>query len=249
MDVTRYDALTSAELQALLDLPAVVTFDSVASTMDMAHSLAERGASAGTLVLADAQTHGRGRGGRSWTSLPGAGILMTLIERPHDAAAIEVLSLRIGLRAARVLDRFAGEKVDVKWPNDLMLHDRKLAGILVEARWRDGRPEWAAIGLGLNIALPHGVTNAAALGTGTPRLQVLRELIPALRAAAMARGPLDQRELAEFAARNWARGRLARAPSPGIVVGLTPRGALLVQTGTGTETCVSGSLVLEGVDT
>jgi BirA family transcriptional regulator, biotin operon repressor / biotin---[acetyl-CoA-carboxylase] ligase len=243
-----YDGLTSSALASLLDLPAVIVFEAVESTMDEAHARAESGSPAGTLVLAETQRKGRGRGGRPWTSPPGAGIWLTLLERPSDASAIEVLSLRLGLRAARVLDRFAGERVAVKWPNDLMLADRKVAGILVEARWRDRRPEWAAIGFGVNLSAPPDVDRAASLGEGTARLELLAELVPALRAGAAARGRLDDGELAAFAERDWARGRMARAPRAGRVAGIAADGALLVETPAGLEACSSGSLVLDGMD-
>ena len=106
-----YDGRAGASLVRLLDLPRVEVFDSVTSTMDVAHHLAESGAPAGTLVLAEEQTAGRGRSGRSWTSAAGAGIWLSILERPRDAAATETLSLRVGLRAARVLDRWAASPV------------------------------------------------------------------------------------------------------------------------------------------
>src|SRR5688572_8245425 len=119
--------------------------------MDVANALAGEGAPAGTLILADAQLAGRGRSGRRWESNSGDGIWMTLIERLNDVSAIDVLSLRIGLRAARALDRFAGVRVGLKWPNDMYLPAGKLGGILVESRWRGPRPEWTAIGIGINV--------------------------------------------------------------------------------------------------
>src|SRR6185436_16510341 len=100
------------------------------------------GAPAGTVVLADAQRGGRGRGGRRWASPPGVGVWLTLVERPADHAALEVLSLRLGLHAAAAVERFAarggGGPVRLKWPNDLYVGEGKLAGVLVEVRWRDG---------------------------------------------------------------------------------------------------------------
>lgn len=248
MSGATYDGASAGELAAMLDLPAVAIFESLGSTMDEAHALAEQGAPGGTLVLAETQEKGRGRGGRSWTSLPGSGIWLTLIERPPDASAIDVLSLRLGLRAAPVLDRFSGERVGVKWPNDLMLGDRKLAGILSEARWRDGRPEWVAIGVGVNVSLPPRVERAASLKPGTQRLDVLAELVPALRSGATARGRLSERELAAFAERDRGRGRLARTPRPGRVTGISADGALLIATPDGIESCAVGSLTFEEVD-
>lgn len=244
-----YDGATEGELARRLDLPRVVLYDTIPSTMDVAHALAHEGAPSGTLVLADAQTRGRGRGGTSWMSDSGAGVWMTLVERPSNLAAIEVLSLRIGLRAAHVLDRFAGQRVQIKWPNDLMLADGKVAGILVEARWREQRPEWVAIGVGINLAPPAEYLRGASLGAGHRRTDVLEELLPAMRAAARVVGPLVDSDLEAFASRDWARGRRAVAPCAGVVTGLSRHGALLIQTLDGTVACASGSLVLEGAET
>ena len=203
-----------------LSLPRVVVLDEVDSTMDVANDLAAEGATAGTLVLADAQLSGRGRAGRRWESKAGEGIWLTLLERPNDALALDVLSLRLGIRVARALDRFSSVPVQLKWPNDLFLAGGKLGGILVESRWRGNRPEWTAIGVGVNVrgVRYHG---AAALGAVASRLEVLGELIPAIRAAAAARGHLSEAELAEFALRDIAIGRNAREPVAGRVTGIT----------------------------
>ena len=106
-------------LERLLDLPRVDLLDSTTSTLDVAHRIAAEGAASGTLVIANEQTAGRGRGGKTWRSLPGAGIWLTLIERPADTSGLGVLSLRVGLAAAQALDRFASEPILLKWPNDL----------------------------------------------------------------------------------------------------------------------------------
>ena len=244
-----YDGATERELARRLDLPRVALYTTIDSTMDVAHALANEGAPSGTLVLADAQTRGRGRGGKSWMSGAGAGVWMTLVERPNNLEAIDVLSLRIGLRVARAFDRFAAQTVQIKWPNDLMLADGKVAGILVEARWREQRPEWVAIGIGVNLAPGAEGLGGASLGVGLRRTDVLEELLPAMRAAARVVGPLDEGDLEAFASRDWARGRRAILPHAGVVTGLSPDGALLIQTLDGTVACASGSLVLEGAET
>ncbi|HEX4934808.1 MAG TPA: biotin--[acetyl-CoA-carboxylase] ligase, partial [Gemmatimonadaceae bacterium] len=233
------------ELARLLDLPRVAWLAEVPSTMDVADRLARDGAPGGTLVLADTQTSGRGRGGRAWASPAGGGIWMTLIERPLDASGLGVLSLRVGMRAAAALDRFAGTRVALKWPNDLMLQEGKLGGILVEARWREQRPEWVSIGIGLNLVQPP-VAGGAALPAGARREEVLGDLLPALRGAAAASGPLTAHELASYASRDWAYGRRVTSPQAGIVAGLSAAGMLLIETPDGIVACRSGSLVLEG---
>lgn len=240
------DGRDAALLARELALPRVLLLDQVPSTMDVAHAAAAEGASAGTLVLADAQSAGRGRGGRRWASAPGSGIWLTLIERPDDAEALSVLSLRLGLAAAPVLERWAGDRVQLKWPNDLMVRGRKLAGILVEARWRDSRAEWVAIGMGVNVAAPNE-SAVAGLPGATTRAEVLAELVPALRAAVRTRGLLTMAELEAWAGRDFGAGKRCSAPAHGEVVGIDASGALLVAAaGEATPRAFrEGSLLLE----
>ena len=232
------DALARA-----LDLPRVVALEAVGSTMDEAHALATDGAPAGTLVLAEAQLAGRGRGGRPWRSAPRAGIWMTLIERPRGGEALEVLSLRVGLALAPVLERWMPRPIQLKWPNDLLVEHKKLAGVLIEARWRDARPDWVAIGVGINLVLPTTEETAIALHAADP-FDVLAEAVPAIRSAAFATGALSDRELAAFAARDLARGRRLEAPTVGTARGISAAGELLVETAEGVQPCRAGSLVL-----
>jgi BirA family biotin operon repressor/biotin-[acetyl-CoA-carboxylase] ligase len=229
----------------MLELPRVELLESTTSTLDVAHRLAARGAPAGTLVIANEQTAGRGRGGKSWQSSPGAGLWLTLIERPSDSSGLGVLSLRVGLAAAEALDRFATEPIRLKWPNDLYIDQGKLGGILVEARWREQAVEWVAIGLGVNVQAPKNIETAAGLEPGTDRLDVLGDLIPAVLAASRATGPLQADEMEKFDARDLARGRRCVEPAVGRVAGITPTGELLVALADSVAPFRSGSLVLE----
>src|SRR5438874_2355852 len=158
--------MTAEMLARTLSLPRVELFDQVGSTLDVAHDLAAVGAPAGTMIVADAQTGGRGRMGRAWRSEPGGGVWMTVIERPTDGLALETLSLRVGLLVAPALDALAASPIRLKWPNDLYVGDRKLAGILIEARWREGRPDWVAIGVGINLRPPVDEGQAIGLRDG-----------------------------------------------------------------------------------
>jgi BirA family biotin operon repressor/biotin-[acetyl-CoA-carboxylase] ligase len=245
-DIAKYDGHDAASLAARVGVPRVVVFDSTASTMDDAHGLAAVGAPAGTVVLADRQTAGRGRAGRRWASESGQGIWTTIIERPNDTAALDVLSIRLGVKLARVLDRYAGARVGLKWPNDLYVAGGKVAGLLVEARWRARRIDWVAIGVGVNLRVPGGVATAAGLAGDIARLDVLAELIPAVRASAAGRTVLTASELEEFTGRDIAAGRACVDPAPGIVRGITPEGKLLVETATGVQAFRDGSLTLAG---
>ena len=240
-----YAGVDEATIAARCGVPRVALFDEVTSTLDVAHPLARGGAPAGTLILAERQTAGRGRNGRAWASEEGAGIWSTLIARPADEAALDVLSLRVGLALAQALEAFTDDELRLKWPNDLMLDRGKLAGILIESRWREERVDWVAIGIGINCRLPRDVPHARALGEGVDRLNVLAAFVPAVRAAAEAHGALDMSELHEFERRDWAVGRRCSSPAVGIVRGIDARGALLVHTSAGDVAARTGSLILE----
>jgi BirA family biotin operon repressor/biotin-[acetyl-CoA-carboxylase] ligase len=240
----RYDGLNADELRARVHVPRVELFEQVASTMDVAHELAAAGAPAGTVVLADEQLAGRGRHGRSWRSAAGAGIWLTVIERPDGAVDLDLLPLRIGIALAPALDAYAEERVMLKWPNDLFVGRGKLAGVLTEARWRGERLEWVAIGAGINVRAPEGDA-AAGLAPGVQRLDVLSAVVDAIRQASSRRGPLSDDELSSFAERDRAAGRECVEPVRGRVCGIDPSGALLVGVGSGVVAVRAGSLVLK----
>lgn len=237
-----YDGLPAIELARRLGLPRLDVHDVVGSTMDWAHALAAAGAPAGSAVLADRQAAGRGRHGRAWHSAAGQGVWITLVDRPGDPEAVAVLSLRIGLAIAEAVEALAPSPIRLKWPNDLYVEAGKLAGILVEARWRDARLDWVAIGVGLNVRPPGSVT-AGALRPGVSRIDALERIVPAVRDAGRRTGRLTADELARFRARDLAVGRQATAPAAGVVRGIDPAGAILIATPAGDVACRSGSLL------
>jgi BirA family transcriptional regulator, biotin operon repressor / biotin---[acetyl-CoA-carboxylase] ligase len=138
------------------------------STNRRARKLAAAGAPHGTLVTAGVQTAGRGRQGRTWEAPAGSALLCSLIVRELDP----LLSLRAGLAVADV----AGAAARVKWPNDVLLGEGKVAGVLVEGRPGDG---WAVIGIGVNVAAAPAGVGAVALGRADVEA-VLAELLAAL---------------------------------------------------------------------
>jgi len=239
----QYDGVPADALASALNVPQVILYESVGSTLDVAHELAAAGAPSGTLVLADTQTAGRGRSGHRWSSPAGSGIWLTLIERPTDRTALDVLSLRIGIGAAHALDAFAPEPIRLKWPNDLYVDQHKLGGVLVETRWRSETPEWVAIGLGVNLTPPEDQSRATGLDAGTRRTDVLPELIRELREAAAATGGLTDDELEEYGARDLARGKMCVEPVRGVVRGVTRHGELLVELADAVVKVRAGSLV------
>jgi BirA family biotin operon repressor/biotin-[acetyl-CoA-carboxylase] ligase len=230
----RFEGRSAAELEFLLDLPRVELRESVSSTLDVAHTIAAS-APAGALILADEQTAGRGTQGRRWTSRAGAGVWLALIERPTDLRALDVLSLRCGLYAAEALEGLAAGAIAVKWPNDLYVGGRKLAGVLIETRWRGAAAEWVAIGFGLNVLAPD-LDTATGLAPGRGRLEALERLVPALRHAASATKHLSRDELARWGARDLASGRRVMTPSQGTVDGISSAGELLVRDAAGSIT-------------
>ena len=120
------------------------------STNTRARELAAAGAPHGTVVTAGEQSEGRGRQGRSWTAPPGKALLYSAILRPldsHDA----LLPLAVPLAVCEAAEELEpGIECGVKWPNDVFVDGRKLAGVLIESRPQDG---WAVIGVGLNLSI------------------------------------------------------------------------------------------------
>ena len=235
-----------------MNLPRLIRLDRVDSTQDVLHELAADGAPAGTAVAALEQTGGRGRRGRAWASPPG-GVWVSVLYRPPAGAAAEVLSLRLGLAAAAALDTFAGDgAVTLKWPNDLMLGERKLGGILCEARWQGDAPAWIAAGIGVNVRntppddarLP-----AARLADQLPAVttdEVLERIVAAARGVEAAAAELTAADLAAYAARDWLRGRTISEPLAGTAVGVDADGALLVRVADGTLDRVRAGTVVPG---
>ena len=112
------------------------------STNDRARELAAAGAPHGTLVTASAQSAGRGRQGRAWSAPPGAALLLSLVLRDPPAL--------LPLVAAVAVAETCGDEARIKWPNDVLIDGRKVAGILAEGRPQEG---WAVLGIGLNVAV------------------------------------------------------------------------------------------------
>ena len=159
----------------------------LASTNDRALAWARSGAPHGALVTADAQTAGRGRLGRRWSSEPGDDLIISMILRPPAGRAIGALGLAVGVGLREGLARWL-PTAELKWPNDVLVKEngRKLAGILCEARWVGSSPE-VIVGVGINVGREDFLEEALAttatslrreLGPAAPdRGEVLREIL------------------------------------------------------------------------
>lgn len=193
-------------------------------------------------MLADVQTAGRGRDGRTWAS-PAGGVWVALLLRPRIALP-GIISIRAGLVLADAVDALlAASLARLKWPNDVLLFDRKLAGILCEGRWQGGAMQWLAVGIGVNVEneIPPVLRERAiALREALPavrRLDVLDRLVPPLLRLRTGGERLTEGEREAFAARDWLRGRTLRAPVAGRAAGVRDDGALIVE-GDGGRTAV-----------
>jgi BirA family biotin operon repressor/biotin-[acetyl-CoA-carboxylase] ligase len=195
------------------------------STNERAKALAEKGAPHGTLVTADEQSAGRGRQGRAWTAPPRSAVLMSLVVRDPR----EVLPL---IAAVAICEALPVECA-IKWPNDVWLGRRKLAGILVEGRPQQG---WAVLGVGLNVRgtefpeeLRESAVSLQQAGIDTDVETTLGMLLPSLDR--WLRAP-QRAVLAAWRERDAIRGESVRwASGEGIAAGIDDSGALLVDTG------------------
>ena len=127
-------------------------FDYLSSTMDLAMQLGMDGAVSGTLVLAESQTKGRGRLGRGWFSPKYKGIYLSLILRPKILpSACPVLTLMSAVSICEAIKEILDLDVQIKWPNDVLIHNKKIAGILTEMNAEVDKVNFVVIGRGLNV--------------------------------------------------------------------------------------------------
>jgi BirA family transcriptional regulator, biotin operon repressor / biotin---[acetyl-CoA-carboxylase] ligase len=211
------------------------------STNERARELASAGAPHGTLVTAAEQTAGRGRQGRTWTAPPGRALLLSLVLRVAQPALVP---LAAGVATAETV----GDDARIKWPNDVLVEGRKVAGILVEGRPQEG---WAVLGIGLNVAIrpddfpPELRESAGTLGGEPTDLDpTLARLLEALERWLVA----DQDTvIAAWRARDALEGRrIEWADGAGKAVGIDDAGRLLVGTSSGTVALEAGEVHLRG---
>jgi BirA family biotin operon repressor/biotin-[acetyl-CoA-carboxylase] ligase len=169
----------------------VYLFQQIGSTNDHAKQLAEGGAPEGLLIVAEEQTAGRGRNGRHWLTPPGAALAFSLILRPPlSAARLSRLTMLAGVAACEAIEQLTGAPAGLKWPNDVLLSGKKVAGILVEGALSGDALDYAVLGLGLNLswspdpaAVDFPATNLQAeTGQAVDRLKLLRALLVRLEA-------------------------------------------------------------------
>jgi BirA family biotin operon repressor/biotin-[acetyl-CoA-carboxylase] ligase len=236
--------------------------ESTASTNDIAARLAESGAQDGTTVVAETQTAGRGRHGRVWFSPSGAGLYVSVIVRPgtgqydHKNPAA-LLTLASGVAIAEAVRAATGLPAEIKWPNDVLVGGRKLAGILAEATVQAGAVQFIVVGFGVNLqpaAYPPQLASRVTsieVETTRPadRALMLAEILAALgeRYADLRAGRFDAILSAWRRLASSLPGARVEWDSPaGVVSGFAQDidryGALLVRVGERTERVVAGEV-------
>ncbi|MEZ4376429.1 MAG: biotin--[acetyl-CoA-carboxylase] ligase [Polyangiaceae bacterium] len=144
---------------------AVVYFEQTGSTNDEAITAARQGAKHGSVFIADSQTAGRGRRGRSWSSAPGENLLFSVLLRPQlELKTASRLTLAVGLAVRDAVAEYTASAPQLKWPNDVWIARKKLAGILVESQVSGGQLDSVVIGVGANVLsrdLPEEIASLA----------------------------------------------------------------------------------------
>lgn len=217
------------------------------STNERARELAAAGAPHGTLVTADEQSAGRGRQGRTWTAPPRTAVLMSLLLRDIDARQA-LLPLAAALAVCEACEEGGRVACEVKWPNDVWIDRRKVAGILVEGRPQAG---WAVLGIGLNVdidahdfppELRDTATSLLIAGGARPLEEVLALLLDAL--VRWIEAPPDD-VLGEWRGRDALEGEPVRWDAgEGIATGVDDSGALVVETAAGRVALAAGEVHL-----
>jgi len=219
----------------------IVYYPSVGSTMDAARVAAELGAHDGTAVTADEQTRGRGRLGRSWITPPDSSIALSVIVRPAMPDLPKV-SLAGSLAVVRAIRRVTGVEASIKWPNDVLLGGRKVAGVLVESSVIGDALQSAVLGIGVNVnleteAFPEISPTATSVHKHArghvPRRELLAALLEELddlyRSMTEGSFPIEEwRERLETIGRE-VRVRSAEAMEEGVAEAVNSQGALLLR--------------------
>ncbi len=226
------DALRRA-LEAV-GLTAPVRWDEVMeSTNATALAMAAAGTPEWTLVAAGHQTAGRGRQGRAWVDRPGAALMCTLVLRPSlTPDRLGLMSLAAGVAMAEAASGVSGKDVRCKWPNDLLMGESKVGGILGEAEINEGRIRHVVVGIGVNLDAPEGVEGAGAIGDVDEEalLTAFLERFRSLFEGSLEEIPRRWRAVSDTLGRRVEATTVDGDTARGVAVDLDDSGALLIDT-------------------
>jgi len=242
--VLNEDALQRALSAAGLTAP--VRWDEVTeSTNATALTMAAQGTPPWTLVAAGHQTAGRGRQGRAWIDRPGSALMFSLVLRPpRDAERVGLVSLAAGAAMAEAASELSTRAIRCKWPNDLMMGERKVGGILGEAEVGTGRIGHLVLGIGVNLDEPEDVAGAGAIGHVddegllTAFLQRFRSTIEGAPEEILGRW----RAVSATIGRRVEATTVGGDTASGVAADLDETGALLIDTGGGVVRVAFGEI-------
>jgi len=239
----------------------IYTFDTIDSTNNCAKAVADIGASEGTVVIAEEQTAGRGRLGRPWFSPPSQNLTFSIVLRPQlNNEVLNLLPLYTAVAVAEAIERTTSLKVECKWPNDLLINKKKVGGILIEGSFKNGKIEYAVIGVGINVNLdvfPPDLSEKASslrieLNAEVDRARLFQEILRSLERhyrRTLKKG--FQSVVPEWITHSSMLGKTITVSQhgnalSGIVKGLSQDGGLLLQTNGTVMTLFAGDIsVLE----
>jgi BirA family biotin operon repressor/biotin-[acetyl-CoA-carboxylase] ligase len=221
-------------------------YDRTESTNSTAHALAEKGAPEGTVVLANTQTRGRGRIGRHWISPPDVNLYFSIILRPGgDPRRVGLWTLAAANAVAHAIEQTVDLPARLKWPNDLLINHKKVAGLLLESVVQKGRIRYLVLGIGVNVnllceTLPETLRDSVSSlrqesGRVIDRIRLLQRVLETLEIQyrSFQREP-PGKILNAYTARSETLGQTVRVQEQdhewtGIAEGLTPEGALILR--------------------
>lgn len=256
---------TERELRKGLNTKAfgsrVFTFEKIDSTNNCAKALANVGKEEGIVVIAEEQTAGKGRLGRSWEANRGENLTFSILLRPKvSPEAINLLPLSVGVAIAEAIERVTRLKVECKWPNDLLLNGKKVAGILMESSMRENTIDFVVVGVGLNVNQtqfpPNLQTRATSLKLESKqeidRARLFKEILASLETNYYAGMKTEFKSVMS----SWLR-RTPMLNKPivisqqgtiisGFVRGLSPDGGLVLHTNGTEKTLYAGDVTILG---
>lgn len=241
----------------------IYTFDTIDSTNNCARALAACWAEEGTVIIAEEQTAGKGRLGRTWHARPNENLTFSIILRPSaDPEKVNILPLFVAVAVAQAIERTTSLKVECKWPNDLLVNGKKTAGILLEGSVKENALEYVVVGIGVNVnqvLFPHDLEGKATSlrlehGKEVDRIALFREILSSLEnhyktlssngfnavlPLWLARSSMINREISVSE-----RGSVFS----GVVRGLSPEGGLILDSPQGAKTLFAGDVTILGID-
>ncbi|MFN0156807.1 MAG: biotin--[acetyl-CoA-carboxylase] ligase [Bacteroidota bacterium] len=240
----------------------IFVFDTIDSTNNCAKAVAGCGAAEGTVVIAEQQTEGKGRHGRLWQANPNENLMFSLVLRPKlTPEGLNLLPLYVAVGVAEAIERQTGLKVECKWPNDLLINKKKVAGILIEGSIKKGLVEHVVVGIGINVNqqmfgndLAHKATSLRLeSGKELDRTSIFKEVLLSLeKTYQSSAGTAFQSIVPHWLLHTTMINKnisvsLQGNIISGIVKGLSPEGGLILQSNGDEKTVFAGDVTVLGM--